>query len=116
VYNKNGKNYNFMKGSLLRNDKFRKARGGYARWLDLQCEHCGAFIARYQKDGSGPLKRLYIDRLAAPPSLANLRHVPVGKLPVLTCSRCKRQLGVPILYAKERRPAFRLFAEAVTKK
>ncbi|KKS56835.1 MAG: hypothetical protein UV23_C0035G0007, partial [Candidatus Nomurabacteria bacterium GW2011_GWF1_42_40] len=52
-----------MKVFTLKRDKFRKARGGYARILEIRCEKCGHFLALYQKDGPGPLKRMYVDRI-----------------------------------------------------
>jgi hypothetical protein len=33
----------------------------------------------------------------------------------LKCPKCKQLLGVPIIYQKEKRPAFRLFVGAVKK-
>jgi hypothetical protein len=72
-----------MKLLQLKHDKYRKARGGYSRLLEIHCEHCSHVIALYQKDGPGSLKRL---------------------------------LGIPYIYEKEKRPAFRLFQGSVTKK
>lgn len=88
------------------NDRFKKTRGGHSRWLLLRCEQCGHDFATYQKDGSGILKRLYLDRMLN------------GKIAAekLICQNCKTVLGVKIVYAKENRPAYRLFAGAVGKK
>ena len=47
---------------------------------------------------------------------ADLQKVLFKKIPNLTCSHCKYVIGVPIIYKKESRPAFRLFVGAVTKK
>ena len=61
-----------MKKSKLKQDKFRKSRGGYSRFLIINCEKCEGFIALYQKDGPGPLKRMYLDRIFSPKSLVGL--------------------------------------------
>lgn len=90
----------------LKNDKFRRKRGGHSRLLDVCCEKCGAHICYYQKDGSGILKRMYLDRI-----FDLNKH---GKF--LKCEKCQQVLGVSIIYEKEKRPAFRLFVGAVTKK
>lgn len=89
------------------NDKYKKARGGYSRLLKISCERCGYEICHYQKDGPGILKRMYFDRM-------------VGVTPsfqkVLVCISCKETLGVPIVYKKEGRQAYRLFVGAISKK
>jgi len=92
---------------VLKNDRFRKRRGGYSRLLQLNCEKCKNPIFNYQKDGPGILKRLYLDRIVSSKSLE-------GKN--LSCSKCGTVLGVRIVYEKEKRLAFRLFAGAVSKK
>ena len=91
----------------LLNDKFRKARGGYSRLLNITCQKCAATICRYQKDGPGNLRRMYLDRISE--SKVSLTRkdfsCPKGHL-----------LGVKIIYEKEKRPAFRLFVDSVIKK
>jgi len=87
-------------------DRFQKARGGHSRVLDVRCEHCNTHIAYYQKDGPGSLLRMYVDRF--------IDETPRGEQ--LGCVGCKRTLGVRIIYEKEKRPAYRLFAGAVTKR
>ena|SRR3989344_3024983 len=91
----------------FKNDKFKKIRGGYSRWLLISCEKCSTPQLIYQKDGPGLLKRLYFDRITIPqlPSKKNL-----------ICKKCKTILGIPIIYHKEKRGAHRLFSGAVTKK
>jgi len=88
-------------------DKFRKNRGGHSRWLLLSCEKCKHPVAHYQKDGPGILKRLYVDRMIGLRSLADKQ---------LTCKKCQTVLGVRMIYKKEGREAYRLFAGAVEKK
>jgi hypothetical protein len=73
----------------------------------LRCEKCQNPVSLYQKDGPGILKRLYIDRLATPKTVR-------GKQ--LVCPGCKTVLGIRMIYKKENRPAYRLFAGAIIKK
>lgn len=96
------------KFATFKNDKFKKNRGGYSRWLSLSCEKCKNHLFGYQKDGPGILKRLYLDRIISVPSL--------GKKKDLECSKCKTILGILTIYKKENRPAYRLFAGAIEKK
>lgn len=90
------------------NDKFKKNRGGYSRWLLLSCEKCKTQLMIYQKDGPGILKRLYLDRITF---LDNLKGTEK-----LECKNCKTTLGIHTIYKKENRPAYRLFAGAIEKK
>ncbi len=90
----------------FKNDKFKKTRGGYSRWLLISCEKCKQSLLVYQKDGPGIVKRLYVDRIINP--------IPHGKN--LICKKCSTLLGVLITYQKEKRPAYRLFVGAIEKK
>lgn len=90
----------------MKNDKYRKSRGGYSRVLQLSCASCGHSLFRYQKDGPGILKRLYIDRIQ--------NYSSAGSK--LSCPKCKAVLGIKITYKKENRPAYRLFVGSVAKK
>jgi hypothetical protein len=94
----------------LKSDRYRKSRGGHARWLLLYCEKCSQPFAVYQKDGPGILKRLYLDRIIVPEELSS------GHNNALMCRACKVTLGIRIVYEKEKRLAYRLFAGAVGKK
>ena len=91
----------------LKNDRYRRARGGYSRILTISCEKCGALVCTYQKDGPGALRRMYVDRISDPKVLLSRKDLscPKGHL-----------LGVKIIYDKEKRSAFRLFVDAVAKK
>jgi hypothetical protein len=100
----------------LKNDRYKKARGGYSRLLEIRCAHCGVILCHYQKDGPGSLKRMYLDRISNSVAYGDLQNLPLKKLPQLTCGKCGRHLGVPIIWEKETRPAFRLFEGAVAKK
>lgn len=91
----------------LKNDKYKKARGGYSRLLDISCQKCDSSICQYQKDGAGTLRRMYIDRIIN--SKVSLSRKD------LTCSK-GHLLGVKIIYEKEKRSAFRLFVDSVAKK
>ncbi|HRZ34030.1 MAG TPA: hypothetical protein P5548_03990 [Candidatus Moranbacteria bacterium] len=91
----------------LKNDKYRIIRGGHSRLLNISCEKCGVSICRYQKDGSGNLRRMYVDRII------NAKFSLTKNM--LACSN-GHILGVKIIYDKENRPAFRLFVDAVIKK
>lgn len=98
-----------MSQLILKRDKFRDVRGGYSRLLKLSCEKCGATVGLYQKDGPGPLKRLYIDRIL------DLK-VAFKNNQKLVCKKCKRWLGLASKYQEENRPCFILFQDAVNKK
>ena len=91
----------------LKNDKYKRARGGYSRLLRISCQKCDSLVCFYQKDGPGNLRRMYIDRIAEP-------KVSISRKD-LTCTN-NHLIGVKIVYEKEKRPAFRLFVDSVAKK
>ncbi len=105
-----------MQKLKFKKDKYQKARGGYSRFLEIVCAKCNNFIAIYQKDGPGPLKRMYLDRIFSPQTLVGLEVFALKKINPLTCGKCKQILGVPFLYEKEDRSSFRLFEGSVSKK
>jgi len=90
----------------LKNDKYKRNRGGHSRLLDITCTKCKEHLFYYQKDGPGILKRLYLDRIFG----ANTNDKK------LVCGNCKELLGVQYVYKKEKRLAYRLFSGAVNKK
>lgn len=92
----------------FKNDKYKKTRGGYSRFLDISCGYCGKHLFYYQKDGPGILKRMYIDRIFESEGLKLNTY--------LNCPKCKMVLAVAIIYKKENRSALRLFVGAITKK
>ncbi len=100
----------------FKKDKYRQARGGYSRFLEVSCHHCDKVILIYQKDGPGELKRMYLDRIIAPESLVTLQTLPISKVSELVCPKCKYILAIAYVYPKEKRNAFRLFVGAVNKK
>ena len=104
------------KSFTLKRDKYKSSRGGYSRLLDVICLKCGHVVAVYQKDGPGNLRRMYLDRIFAPERLAGLQTKSIKDVPPLRCSECGEMLGTPYLYPKEKRPAFRLYQDAVIKR
>ena len=74
--------------------------------LRLSCASWGHNLFRYQKDGPGILKRLYLNRIQGDSSSSSK----------LSCPKCKEMLGVRTIYKKENRPAYRLFTGAISKK
>ena|SRR3989344_8628597 len=96
-----------MSKTVLKNDKYKKTRGGYSRLLQISCQKCNSLICAYQKDGPGHLRRMYIDRIVNPLVSTTEKN--------LMCPN-KHLLGVKIIYEKEQRPAFKLFVDSVIKK
>jgi len=90
----------------LKQDRFSKARGGKSTVLLITCKKCGEDLAVYQKDGPGPLKRLYLDRLVEPTTVAG----------ELVCKSCKKQVGIPYIYRDEKRPALLVEIDSVVTK
>ncbi len=90
----------------MKNDKYKSARGDWSRILDISCENCEKHVCFYQKDGPGPLKRMYTDRI--------IGLKPASKN--LVCLSCGDELGLQMIYKKENRPAYRLFQNSVNKK
>lgn len=99
----------------IQKDKYKKARGGRSRILDIRCEKCDTHLLFYQKDGPGPLKRMYNDRIIDPEHIVGLEAKGLAGLDVMRCSECKEMVAVPYIYKKEERPAFRVFQDAVRK-
>lgn len=96
------------------NDKYRKNRGGTSKFLNIYCEHCGSFLLLYQKDGPGPLKRIYLDRIMAPKKLFDLQNQQ--EISNLICQNCKRIIAIPSVYKEERRKVYLLLAYTIIKK
>jgi len=100
----------------LRNDIYRKSRGGYSRLFEIKCASCEEHLFYYQKDGPGILKRLYLDRIYKSKKYEGLEHKFLKDIPLLCCPKCHEHIGVPNIYKKENRVAFRLFSGAIQKK
>ncbi len=102
-------------GIVFKKDKYKKARGGRSRLLDISCPDCGTHICYYQKDGPGLLKRMYLDRIFDS-KYSGLENSDIKSLPQFICPKCERYLGVPDIYKKENRLVYRLFVGAINKK
>ena len=105
-----------MSGIKFKSDKYKKARGGYSRLLDISCARCGQHLCLYQKDGPGLLKRMYLDRIYKSDKYSGLENQPLKLISNLVCSGCGQTVGVPYIYEPENRLAFRLFVGEVSKK
>lgn len=101
----------------LKQDGFRKARGGYARFWNIYCAACQQHLLLYQKDGPGPLKRMYADRIIAPKELCeNLSATRAKHKSPLICHKCRAVMALPYIYEKENRPAFLVTIGSLFKK
>lgn len=100
---------------MFKNDKYKRARGNYSRLLAITCADCGEYICKYQKDGPGILKRMYLDRIFES-SFEKQEEVELHKVKEFICTGCKQLLGTPIIYKKEARLAYRLFVGSIIKK
>lgn len=105
-----------MEKFKFKNDKYKKSRGGNSRLLDIGCGKCGYHICLYQKDGPGSLKRLYLDRISDNNKYTNLQDEPLKNVPNFICDNCLELIGVPSVYDKEKRLAYRLVTLAILKK
>ena len=103
----------------LKNDRYRKARGGTAKFLDLSCSSCNAWVLLYQKDGPGRVLRLYLNRIFAPPALAQLQDradiTETKDMTNLVCPACGTVLGSPLKY-DDGRLAYHLRPGLIAKK
>ncbi|MBI5045320.1 MAG: hypothetical protein HZC02_05350 [Candidatus Levybacteria bacterium] len=105
-----------MASIKFKSDKYKKSRGGYSRLLDIQCGKCGRHLLLYQKDGPGILKRMYLDRIFESDKYSGLENSSLKSIPQLICSECKTIIGIPFIYEKENRLAFRLFVGGIVKR
>ncbi|MBU4010585.1 MAG: hypothetical protein KJ882_07445 [Proteobacteria bacterium] len=100
----------------IKKDRHHKTRGGTAQFLELSCGKCGNYVVLYQKDGPGNLLRLYIDRIIESYLGTELQNfVNKSDLPIFKCPECDNVMGVPMVYERENRLAFRLIRGSVTK-
>jgi len=101
----------------LKHDRYMSARGGTSAFYNIYCAHCRRWLLLYQKDGTGKLFRLYLDRIHAPENLVSL-HRSVEKSPKfagLSCNHCNSSIGVPMVYKREERLAFRLIPGTIVR-
>ncbi len=100
----------------LKNDRYRKVRGGTAKFMDISCANCGTWILLYQKDGIGKVLRFYLNRIFAPLALASLQHrTNLADVPNLACPSCGAVIGSPFVY-DDGRLAYRLKKGTFSKK
>lgn len=85
---------------------FTESRGDPS-FIEIKCGKCHFLIFVYQKDGPGPLKRSYLDRVHE--SAVNTSQAA----PILKCPQCERKLGCLDNYEKENRLAIYWFAKSV---
>lgn len=104
------------KKPVLKKDKFTRIRSGESRLLDLHCRACDTVFAVYQKDGSGHLRRMYMDRIVSPDSLVGLQNTNIDEIDPIRCSGCNVIVAMPYIYKKEKRNAFRVFRDSVIKR
>lgn len=102
----------------LRRDRYMSARGGTSSFYNIYCSHCRSWLLLYQKDGTGNIFRLYLDRIHAPESLVKLHKSDVKPKDHsgLTCNNCNTSIGVPMVYKPENRLAIRLVPGAIIRK
>lgn len=100
----------------LKNDTYKKVRGGTSRLLTIMCPQCGEVVMEYQKDGPGALKRLYIDRIGKNEGLEKCKNWGVDEMPDVICGACKAVIAKPFVYKKEKRVAFRAVMGGFVKK
>lgn len=88
-------------------DEYRHSRGGWSRYLEITCAVCQGFLFFYQKDGPGPLKRCYLDRM--------MEYSPkFDRRGYHFCPQCQACLGFSEPYTKEaNRPAMRVASQAI---
>lgn len=103
----------------LKQDCFRKARGGKAFVVSIYCAACGTHVIDYQKDGDGQLKRCYLNRILAPENLEALQRTHAisepQELKTLFCANCGSNIGSPIRH-HDGRLAFKLRLDSFRKK
>jgi hypothetical protein len=100
----------------FKKDKYKAARGGHSRLLNVCCRKCESVVVVYQKDGPGNLRRLYLDRIFEPVEMVGLQALSIKEVPALKCKKCAEVLGTPYIYIKEKRKAFRLYQDSVIKR
>lgn len=102
----------FPNGSTwhIKKDRYRQARGGYSTLLEIKCAQCLTTLFFYQKDGPGPLKRCYLDRIlyVSPTYGTKTQAQTHWRSANLFCTHCQECLGSPMNYEKEARAAIKM--------
>lgn len=99
----------------LKRDKYKSARGGYSRLLNLHCRKCNTVFAEYQKDGPGNLRRLYMDRIMAPKKLVGLENKSIKEVSPVKCPKCGFIVGMPYVYKKEKQKSISCISRCISK-
>lgn len=96
-----------MKKYKAKKDKYTTARGGWSTLLSIFCTGCGKEVLLYQKDGPGPLKRMYLDKMLAPALLVKRakKYKYKSRMAPLRCDGCREIMATPMVYEKEKRLA-----------
>jgi hypothetical protein len=90
----------------LINDEFTEDKinkyGGESTMYSINCKNCELHIMDYQKDGNGPLLRIYYDRIN------NICRTPVNSQTVkstdkIICKHCNSEIANVMKYAKHGR-------------
>lgn len=83
----------------LKKDRYVKVRDGETKLLFITCSNCDEPVMIYQKDGRGNLLRCYEDRI----------HWAASRIDgSIICGSCDNVLANPMIYAPEKRMAYRL--------
>jgi hypothetical protein len=56
-----------------------------------------------------------MDRIMSPKKLINLQKENIKNIKPLKCNKCNFTVGIPYIYKKEKRTAFRIFQDAIIK-
>lgn len=97
-------------------DKYKSARSGASKILNIHCRECDTIVIEYQKDGTGNLYRLYMDRIMAPDVYVGWQNKDINGIEPLRCLQCKTIIAMPYIHKKENRNAFRIIQEAMVKR
>jgi hypothetical protein len=106
----------------FKKDRYRRARGGKTKLIDVYCSFCHNLLLIYQKDlPRGLLKRCYLDRIFYPHRFASLQHdkpPDAMGIPKLECESCRSIIGTPMRYTKhgENRLAYNMIQGKFIKK
>lgn len=95
-----------MKYKVTR-DKYLARRGSHFKIYQIKCSNCKSVITKYQKDGPGVIKRLYLDRMID-------FHTKPRKSKLI-CEVCNSLIGTYYIYKPEKRPAYRLPIGTISK-
>lgn len=102
----------------MKNDIYRRARGGKAEVIEVVCVNCSRRVLTYQKDGRGNLLRCYLNRIMGPDEYESLQYSTSIRepkhMPNLYCE-CKSLIGTPMRH-KDGRLAFRLIRGSYQRK